>query len=58
MTVIEMQVMTVVRNTLPDMFKTLMRIANALEEANSLIRIALKHDSNIEWGEVEEKKGE
>lgn len=41
MTVIEMQVLTVVRNCLPDIFKTLMRIADALEEANRLKQLEL-----------------
>ena len=53
MTIIEMQVMTVVRNCLPDIFKTLMRIADALEDANSLKRLELTRKDGLNLDEVD-----
>ena len=53
MTVIEMQVMTVVRNCLPDIHKDLMRIADALEDANSLKRFELTRKDGLNLDEVD-----
>ena len=53
MTVIEMQVMTVVRNCLPDIFKTLKLIADALEDANSLKRFELTRKDGFDIDEVD-----
>lgn len=53
MTVIEMQTLTVVRNYLPNIFKTLMRIADALEDANSLKRLELTRKDGLNLDEVD-----
>lgn len=53
MTVIEMQVLTVIRTALPQIAKELMRIADALEDANSLKRFELTRKDGLNLDEVD-----
>ena len=58
MTVIEMQVLSTIKTNLPVMAKTLVRIADALEDANSLKRLELTRLQGMDLDEVDMKEGE
>ena len=53
MTVIEVQALTIVKSYVPQIAKNLGRIADALEDANSLKRLELTRRDGLDLDEVD-----